>query len=79
MSHAPPLPMPTAAYLRNSQWIIDHYSELLRNLGVCWVAVHDGKVLSSGPALGPVTDVAERVAPAADIAFQFIDDATLIY
>lgn len=78
---APPntLPRPTEAYKHNCRWILDHHSELVQSHGQCWIAVHDGRVLAADAGLGKVTDKAERLAPADDIAYQFIDDETMIY
>ena len=79
MSKADLLPRPSAAYLRNYRWILDHHVELVSRYGVGWIAVHDGRVLAASGGLGAVTDAAERLAPAGDIAYQCIDDSTMIY
>src|SRR5262249_20936728 len=73
------LPRPSKAYLDNCRWILDHHRQLREQHGIGWIAVHNGRVLAAGPGLGPVTDEAERLAPSHDIAYQFIDDATVIY
>ena len=79
MHNTSTLPQPTGRYLQNCRWIMNHHADLLRQYGAGWIAVYGGRVLASGPALGPVTDAAERLAAANDIAYQFLDDATMIY
>ncbi len=79
MGQTETLPRPTETYQKNCRWILEHHAELVRQCGSGWIAVHAGRVLAAGAGLGAVTDEAERQAPPDDIAYQFIDDATMIY
>jgi hypothetical protein len=79
MSATANIPLPSPAYLANCRWIMARHTELLRRHGPGWIAAHGGRVLAAGPALGPVTDAAERAAPPDEIGYYFLDDATMIY
>ena len=73
------LPLPTAQYRRNRRWITEHYAKLVSQYATGWIAVHDGNVLASDPNLGAVAEKAEKIAPPEHIAYQFVDDGTMIY
>ncbi len=79
MNESPSLPLPTPTYMKNWRWIFDHYAELAARYATGWVAVHDGRVLAAGPGLGAVTDQAEKIAPPEHIAYQFVDDGSVIF
>ncbi len=72
-------PKPTAAYMAASQWIKDHLPELVREYPDQWVGVCMDRVVGADADLGRAGADAEKVAPAADIAYHFIDDGTMIF
>ena len=79
MSFPTPLPVPTPEYMAGSNWIGDHIDELTAEYPNHWVAVYKGRVVGADPELGKAQDAAERTCPRADIAYQFVDDGTLIF
>lgn len=72
-------PLPTPEYMNNRRWIAEHIVELVATYSNQWIGVHRHRVLAAGPGLDDVTHEAERNAPPYDIAYQYIDDGTLIF
>ena len=79
MSRSAALLTPTAEYMAGSRWIRDHLDELVRTYPNQWIAVFHDQVVGANPDLGIAAAQAEKAAPAADIAYHFIDDGTLIF
>ena len=71
--------LPTAECMAGARWIGEHLAELVQAYPNQWVAVCGGRVVGANSDLGRAAIDAERLAPADDIAYHFIDDATLIF
>lgn len=79
MSTSAAPPAPSAEYLQDCAWIERHVEELVRDHANQWVAVHQGRVVAAGPDLGVVAAAARQAFPTGDVAYQFVDDGTLVF
>src|SRR5262245_51409368 len=72
------IPLPSAGYMANCDWIQSHWSQLLCDYPDQWIAVDQGRVFAAGRHLGQVADEAERAGASADVVHQFVASATMI-
>lgn len=78
MKRKPKAPLPSPQYVRDLEWIGRHLDSLSRQHPNQWVAVHKGKVVSTGRNLGKVKAEAHRKHHTREIPVYFVDDGTII-
>jgi len=79
MSSAPPIPLPAPAYLANCRWIETQFDQLMQQYRDQWIAVDQGRVVATGPALGQVAAQARRIGASPDVAFEFMAGVSMIF
>lgn len=71
------LPLPTAAFNQNFDWIVQNFGVLAARHPNQWIAVDQGRVLAADPDLAAVRHSAAGQAPPKDVVFYFVDDGSL--
>ncbi len=79
MSANTAIPLPTPGNSANCRWIQAEWAQLLRDYPDQWIAVDQGRVLAAGRNLGQVADAVRRASASADVAYEFIASASLIF
>lgn len=73
------LPLPTAAFNRNFDWIVQNFASLAAQHPNRWIAVDRARVLAIDPDLAVVRRAAAGQGSPKDLVFYFVDDGSLIY
>ena len=79
MKRAAKVPLPSAQYVRDAQWIARNYTRLSKKYPNQWVAVHKGKVVAVADDLGRARRMARKRTGTDEFPVQLVDDGTIIF
>ena len=63
-------------YMKNAEWIVSHYEELMTKYNEQWVAVHEGRVLDSASSRTKLWNRLKKAYAAHldEIAIEYVTD-----
>ena len=73
------IPLPTPAFNRNFDWIVQNFDDLSNQFPNQWIAVDQCRVLAADPGLDVVKKGATNSGTPGDTVYFFVDDGLLIF